>query len=258
MILEDQLTETIVQQLAAVGKAEDWSFNNLVLLSGLDPSRDFRHLDLRGLDLRGADLRGFDFSFSDLRECLKNADTLIDQTTIFEGAAIEWIDIQNSTIVQKMAAVENANGHSQRRKHLSELKSDYHSPDHIRIYLRNLILATQSVEAFFDYLDFFEPKTPEDVIAISKGLRKFSMNSVKRSGRNKRYLSPSTTSYRILLDRIAESSNSVVGDAFNFYLAELERKGRTDRIPTRNTADDDFQSLLVAIDGVAGQMNLGL
>src|SRR5690348_8343868 len=54
----------------------------------LDPSRDFRGLDLRGLDLTGQDLRGFDFSASDLRNTnIQRA--LTDETTILNGAKLD-------------------------------------------------------------------------------------------------------------------------------------------------------------------------
>jgi hypothetical protein len=55
---------------------------------GLDPSSDFRGLDMRGWDLAGQDLRGFDFTGSDLRNtCIGNA--RVDRTTRLESVRVD-------------------------------------------------------------------------------------------------------------------------------------------------------------------------
>ena len=256
MRLEEILTSDDVGKLSKIAGTSDWSFNNLLELSGLDPKVDLRYLDLRDLDLRGADLRGCDFTGSDLRGCLKDSSTAIDSTTTLLDAQLDWIEIDEPTIVQKMSEVENAGSRVDRRGKLTELLSQYRSPDHIRRYLRNLVKSTRSVEAFFDYLDFFEPKAPEDVAAIVAGLRNFSIQSVRTPGRTRRYLSPSTTSFSILLDRMSESDNQIAVEAFNIYLSKLIEKGRQDRRPQKPVVEEDFQSLLDSIQEAGGQFSL--
>lgn len=253
MFLEDLIPNQTKERMRLIEEAVDWSFSNLVRLSGLQPNLDFQYLDLRGLDLRGEDLRGFNFTGSDLRGCLKDAGTIIDSSTIFESAKLEWIDVQEQTIVQLMGDIEAARSMPERRQKLESLKSNFRSPNHIRIYLRNLIETTRSIEAFFDYLDFFDPETVDDSMAVAAGLNRFSTASVRKPGRSKRYLSPSTISYRNLLERISESDNPIARDAFNRYLERLSALGRNTRASASYQTEDDFRLLLASIDEAGGQ-----
>ncbi len=257
MFLEDIIQQSYRTSMQEVEEASDWSFGNLVKVSGLDPSVDFQFLDLCGLDLRGEDLRGFNFTGADLRGCLRDSGTLIDSTTVLIETKLGWLDVDEPQIVNVMAEVEASRDHKSRRAKLSELNSNFRSPNHIRIYLRNLIDTTNSVDAFFDYLDFFEPANTEDVRAVARGLVRFSESSVKHSGRTRKYLSPSVTSFRRLLDRISESNNPVAQDAFNRYLKKLEVAGRVDRDPNHNMTDRDFSTLIASIDEAGGQSTMG-
>jgi hypothetical protein len=236
--------------------ADNWSFGSLVVISGLDPAVDFQFLDLAGLDLRGEDLRGFNFTGSDLRGCLRNSTTLVDSTTVLTDAKLAWLDVDEPQIVTVMAEVEASRDHVSRTKKLSNLSSNFRSPNHVRIYLRNLIDTTKSVDAFFDYLDFFEPENTEDVQAVARGLTRFSESSVKQAGRTRRYLSPSVTSFRRLVDRISESSNPVAQDAFNRYLKKLNDAGRVDRNSNHDMTDRDFSRLIASIDEAGGQSTM--
>jgi hypothetical protein len=256
MFLEEIISRPYRNLMFEIERTDDWSFGNLVIISGLDPEVDFRFLDLAGLDLRGEDLRGFNFSGSDLRGCLRNSKTVIDETTVFMDAKLAWLDVDEPQIVTVMAEVEGSRDHSSRRRKLSKLSSDFRSPNHVRIYLRNLIDTTRSVDAFFDYLDFFEPMNAEDVQTVASGLTRFSELSVKQAGRTRRYLSPSVTSFRRLLDRISESSNPIAQDAFNRYLKKLDAEGRTDRNSNHDMTDRDFSKLMVSISEAGGQSTM--
>ncbi|MEQ8254807.1 MAG: pentapeptide repeat-containing protein [Roseovarius confluentis] len=57
----------VSDQIAAVEASETNVFSELVELSGLDPSVDFRSSKLNEVDFSGSDLAGFDFSYADLR-----------------------------------------------------------------------------------------------------------------------------------------------------------------------------------------------
>lgn len=253
MTLELKVPEKTIEILRTIAETDDWSFSNLVALSGLDPKVDFRFLDLSGFDFRGTDLRGYDLTGSDLRGCLRDKATIIDHTTIINDAQIEWIEINKPTIIEKMNEVELSSSSRERRKKLTELALEYQSADHIRRYLRNLIDQTRSVEAFFDYIDFFQSENSEDVVSIANGLRRFSNYSVRRDGKTKRYLNPSITSYRILLSRFSESSNEIASTVYNNYLKKLAKKGRETKIPVRAEADEDFILLLESIDELTEQ-----
>lgn len=64
------------------------TFSELVRLSGLSPSADFRHANLDEVDFTSADLRGFDFTGSSLRNTVwKN--TQWDTTTVFDDADLD-------------------------------------------------------------------------------------------------------------------------------------------------------------------------
>lgn len=256
MFLDERLPDSVIEKLARIEDATDWSFCSLVALSGLDPSSDFAFCDLSDMDFRGQDLRGFDFSGCDLRGCIIDDKTTIDETTILHDSQIDWLKIDDPTIVSAMHEVELASSSGARRSKLALLKSRYQSPEHIRRYLKALILKTNSVEAFFDYIDFFEPQTNDDISAVAVGLRKFSTASVKRSGSSFKYLSPSTISFKRLLDRVSEADNPIARDAFNRFLGKLNAIGRTNRNPSKQTSEADFQLLLAAIDEAGGQTSL--
>lgn len=82
------LTPEILARVAAVWDATDDRLAALVQVGVLDPTTDFRHLDLRGWELRGEDVRGFDFTGADLRQT-GIEEALWDETTILAGAILD-------------------------------------------------------------------------------------------------------------------------------------------------------------------------
>lgn len=258
MFLEDIISDEDKAALRRIDDALDWSFSSLVAISGLRPECDFRHLDLSGFDFRGEDLRFFDFSGCDLTGCFKNDETVIDETTILQDATVEWIQDADDSIVNLMGMVSVASSSRDRRKLLERLVSEYRSPDHIRIFLRNQIIKAPSLDSLFDYLDFHNPSTPEDIAAVVKSLRRCVGSVTSRRGRNGRSIKPSTSTFSSFLDRVAESSNPVVREAFDKYLEKLKISGRETRRPDSINIESDIVSLNAAIDEAGGQKNLNL
>lgn len=60
----------LANRLQAVAGSDTHSFVELVRLSGLKPSRDFKYADLSRADLRGQDMRAFDLSRASLKGAL--------------------------------------------------------------------------------------------------------------------------------------------------------------------------------------------
>jgi len=87
----DLLGAEVYRRLARLLAAEASDFNELVVLAGLDPTRDFRHTDLAGTTMVGADLRGYDFSYSDFRD--------VDLThASIAGALFEGADLAGTNL----------------------------------------------------------------------------------------------------------------------------------------------------------------
>jgi hypothetical protein len=62
-----QIERSQIDRIEGVLNAETDTFSDLVKISGLNPSQDFRMADLSFVDFSGSDLSDFDFEFSDLR-----------------------------------------------------------------------------------------------------------------------------------------------------------------------------------------------
>jgi len=73
--------------IAAVYESKSACFSELVKLSGLNPSVDFRFADLTGVDFVGSDLRGYNFLGANLSYTSWKKATW-DKTTNFEGALL--------------------------------------------------------------------------------------------------------------------------------------------------------------------------
>lgn len=247
MRLEEFISQEATSAISRVAQSDDWSFNALVELSALDPSRDFRYTDLRGLDLRFADLRGFDFTGADLRECLKNEETQIDETTTFTGADLDWLHENETPIVDKMFQIENEISPKKRQRLLVELCTQYRSERHTQRYLRNLVNNTDSVETLFDLLDFFEPKSPLEKVDVSTTIVKFALKTIKLRG-SRSAIPHSTSNFARFIERIEESSNLFVGECFANYLENRVDRGRVSLNPTKYEVSEDFQALIGAFD----------
>lgn len=85
------IDEKAIQTLQHLRDAKSASFIRLVEISGLNPSRDFRAVDLRGVDFGTADLHNFDFTDADLSGAdLSNArlSGAILNRTVLSGAKL--------------------------------------------------------------------------------------------------------------------------------------------------------------------------
>lgn len=247
MSIENKIKQEALGAISRVMRSADWSFNNLVHVSGLRPNFDFRHTDLRGLDLRGADLRGFDFTGADLRECIKNDNTIIDESTILTDADIDWILQERTPIVEKMFQVEKATSPIERRKHLAELVTQYTSDRHVHLYVRNLIESTNSVDALFDYLDVFQAETADDKAAISTNIIRIILKTL-RIRKDRRSGSTSLIAYNNLLKRIQESGNSFVRDSYSEFLQNRASAGRVSLNPSKYEVTEDTERLIGAFE----------
>ncbi|RVT84556.1 hypothetical protein DXV76_12845 [Rhodobacteraceae bacterium CCMM004] len=182
-LLDDMLTADEKDAIDRVLGGRNPRFDLLVELSGLDPSKDFRDSDLRYLNFCGADLRGYDFSHSDLRHCIRNENTKIDDSTKFEGALIEWIEVEAVPIVLQMQGVESAPGSEQRRELLRRMISEFGRTQHIVTYLVSAATRAKKFDDFLDFADYLPSALNEDQ---RKSLRETALRLLaKRVSRSK-------------------------------------------------------------------------
>lgn len=189
-LLEDMLTADEIRAVNQVLESDNPRFDQLVNISGLDPAKDFMFSDLRMLNLCGADLRGFNFTGSDLRECARNGNTKIDETTIFDEAKVRWIELEALPIVIKMQEIETASSSEDRQRLLSELTTEFGKTTHVISYMVSAAAQSKSVEQFLDFAQFLPPRLSEAEserlrTAGLKLLRKKLSQSKSRTRRNK-------------------------------------------------------------------------
>ena len=146
-----------------------------------------------------------------------------------------------------MFAIENASSSRQRHKLMGELVTQYTSDRHTHQYFRNLVRQTNSVELFFDVLEFFEPQSDSDRESVSKGLIKFALKTSRRVGARKPQ-QMSTISFSGFLDRIKSSPNRFLSSLFVKYLEESAAAGRVSLNPNRYEVTEDFTRLISALE----------
>ena len=140
-----------VLKLKEIVNSNDATFGVLASISELDPKVDFRFADLKDVDFQDSDIRGYDFTGADLLGAIKNSNTLIDDTTIFESARVAWIEAESRDIISVMQQIQNASSSKARQKLLAELQERYRSATHIRQFLITSMKKATSIEAFFDF-----------------------------------------------------------------------------------------------------------
>ncbi|MEQ8374747.1 MAG: pentapeptide repeat-containing protein [Roseibium aggregatum] len=187
-LLEDFLTVEDLEAIDNVLESDNPRFDRLVALAGLDPKKDFSYADLRRLNFCGADLRGFDFTGSDLRQCARNDHTIIDPTTIFTNAKLDWIELEALPIVVKMQKVEAALNSDKRIEILNDLTSEFGKTTHVVKYLISAASNARSIEEFLDFVQFLPKNLSERQFEIlrdtsQKLLAKKFAQSRKRTGR---------------------------------------------------------------------------
>ncbi|PWG15894.1 pentapeptide repeat-containing protein [Salibaculum griseiflavum] len=245
--IEEILSEEEKISLLRIQKAVNWSFSNLVKISGLDPKLDFQNLDLRELDLRGEDLRGFNFRGSDLRGSVRDDSTLIDKTTILADTQIDWIESDNPDITELMSKIQSASSKTQKQELVAELCDNYNSPDHIRQFLRGQIERTASVENFVVLVDRFEPKHTNDKIAILRSLRKLALQSAKKR-RAKGKSQFSVIGFSSFIKQLESSRNNAVLTVLENYVGQSYKAGRVSLDPKVFEISDDLTRFLEAVE----------
>ena len=244
-LLDDILSGEDQSAIERVISSDSPRFDLLVKVAGLDPRTDFVFTDLRSLNFCGADLRGFNFTGSDLRKAIRNKTTLIDETTIFVNAKVEWIDAESLPIVAKMQEIEAAVGSERRKFLLGELTTEFGRSTHVVTFL---VAAAASAATLDDFLDFalFLPSSPtveqSRTLSISaqKLLKKKLAQSKRRTGRDK------TAIFAVekITDRLKMSRNSL-GESIYNNLAEIVNS-KHETVALKGMASIDFKDLEAA------------
>lgn len=206
-----RITERDKRLLESLVHANDVTFTSLSRLAELDPRSDFRFADLQEVDFRDSDLRGFDFTGANLLGAIKNEKTVIDLTTIFEGARLGWIEADSSDIVRKMQAIQGAMSSSNRQRLLVDLIENYRSAAHIRQFLLTSIRRAQSVEAFFDFADAVQSDSDEHVqTVLLEELNRLVEAKGKSLDRGRKRVGQAPLGLDLILKRIEESLNPTI------------------------------------------------
>ncbi len=205
-----KITERDRKILECLVHANDVTFTVLSRLAELDPRSDFRFSDLQEVDFRDSDIRGFDFTGANLLGAIKNESTLIDQTTVFDGARVGWIEADSSDIVRQMQAIQGAMSSSNRQRLLIDLIENYRSAAHIRQFLLTSIRRASSIEAFFDFADAIQSESDEHVrMVILEELNRLVEAKGKTSDRRKR-VGQAAQGFDLILRRVEESLNPTI------------------------------------------------
>ena len=214
-LIEDYLTEAEHQRIAAVIESNTLRFDRLIEIAGLDPLSDFKYSDLRNLNFCGADLRGFDFTGSDLRGGLTDERTRLDESTILDGAKVQWISEREVPIVQLMQEVQSAQSSDQRSQKLQALEKKFGKTDHVISFVVNAALDVTNTQAFLDFADFLPSNLPQNhrsqvVDAGVRALRRKFSKSRARTGREATTIFAAST----IIKRLAKADSSFASDWF--------------------------------------------
>ncbi|MFK5981060.1 MAG: pentapeptide repeat-containing protein [Rhizobiaceae bacterium] len=238
-LLEDILNEEDLAGLAAVFSSENFSFDHLAKIAGLSPLFDFCYADFRQIDFSGADLRGFNFTGSDLRKAFRDENTIIDETTVFDSAKIDWIDVKASSIVSAMSKIQAASSSETRQILLQKLIGANGKTDHIIIFMVTTAESAKNIEEFLDFLLFLPAKLSEvDSRKISgtaeKLLKKRMSQSTRRSGQqNNLKFSP-----ELIVGKLNGPKGSLAESIFSRFIDLQETKN----ISVNNGLFADFTS----------------
>lgn len=152
---EEAFSAATLSRMLCVERARTSDFLSLVEAAGLDPQNDFRFMNLRGIDIRGCDLRDFDFTGADLRGAIIDEHTLFPELERFEGAHVDFIELESKEpIVEMMRRIESA-PIGQRTALLSALIRDYDSQQHVDEFLLRLANKAKSADELIDILPYW-------------------------------------------------------------------------------------------------------
>lgn len=247
-LLEDLLTSDELAAIDKVLNSDKSRFDLLVELAGLNPKHDFKNSDLRCLNLCGADLRGFDFTGSDLRQCVRNQNTIIDKSTILEHARIDWIDVETLPIVEKMQQVEVASG-DLRQKLLLELTTEFGITQHVVAYI---VSAASRAHTLDDFLDFalFLPAIPTE--GQSDTLKATAKKLLKRRIARSKSRTRRDGTVKFAIENIylkMQKSNGKLADRIYTHLAEIVNEKQSTRA-LNGIANVEQEDLELAFDRI--------
>ncbi len=225
-LIEDLLTDEDQAAIGRVFASDTPRFDLLVSLAGLDPCSDFKNSDLRRLNLCGADLRGFDFTGSDLRQCVRNDNTLIDETTILTSAKLEWVEIDALPIYVKMQELETVSSSTVRLRLLNELTLEFGKTTHVVTYMVNAASKAKTLDEFLDLAQFLPRSISETQV---KSIRIAGLKLLKRKLAQSKNRTRREKTKIFALESISDKLNGPPGS-----LAELIYEYLADIVTTKN------------------------
>lgn len=221
LLIEDLLSEEDLEAIERVLASDSPRFDLLVKAAGLDPKIDFMFSDFRRLNFCGADLRGYNFYGSDLRFSVRNNNTIIDETTIFTKAKLDWIQSDALPIVTKMQEVEKSASSERRKVLLGELIGEFGKSTHVVSYMVSAAVRATTLEDFLDFALFLPPTPNSDqskllLSTAQKLLKKKLASNKNRTRRDK------TAVFAIdkIVDKL-KSSKFSLGERIYSHLVEI-------------------------------------
>ena len=224
-LIDDMLTEADLEAIKNVLDYQDYHFDALVKLGGIDPSCDLRFSNLRMVDFRSAELRGFDFTGSDIRFSTKDSRTIIDSTTIFEDCRIEWIEVEEIPIVEKMLEAEAATSTDSRRRALEFLVNNYSSMNHVNKYIVRSIKHAGTIEVGLDFADFLVGDlSPPVVVEIAEKLTALVEKKASQARRRTGRVGSSVFAAETIVGRLQSSKSEMVRRFYGELMEFMARK----------------------------------
>ncbi len=227
-LLEDFLSDEDIEGIDQVMASDDPRFDLLVKVSGLDPKNDFKFSDLRGLNLSGSDLRGFDFTNTDLRNCVRNDKTCIDETTIFDGAKLEWIELVTLHIVVKMQELEAVTSSDKRQQLLNELVAEFGRTTHVVTYMVSAASKARSLDEFLDF-SLFLPERPSagQSAQLRKTGQKLLIKKLKQSRSRTRRNATATFATDAIATKLQQTTGTLAQRIFSHLADVVSSKEQT-------------------------------
>lgn len=242
-LFDDILTSEELDAIDAVHKSKSNRFDTLVRCAGLDPRKDFRFSQLRRLDLRGADLRKFDFTGSDLRQSVVDGQTIIDNSTIFDDAQLDWVQAEALPIVQEMQAIEAASSSERRLALIRDMVGKHGRTDHVVAYLVRAATAANEIEIFLDFTTNLPTKIrPEQIDQLARHGSKLLEKKFKKSRSRTRRDATANFAVEPIIKRLRESPGGF-GILLFGHLAKIMNE-KADTVQLRGVATPEPQDLL--------------
>lgn len=215
-LIEDILSADDRAAIEALLNSAEVRFDLLVSSARLDPKKDFRHANLRWVNFSRADLRGFDFTGADLRFSSKDANTVIDETTVFDDARIDWIEKEAIPIVQQMLKAQSASSGEVRRQVLADLTLSFGRSQHVIQYLLKAIEDAKTFEEVVDFASHLPRKLPRDQMSRFKSAARRALQvRVVRSQSRTRRAATANLAAGPIIDLLQKAEDSVATQIFD-------------------------------------------